>query len=105
MAREGDNGRYVVRTGAGRVSCGIETRNHVLLVAGGLVQAWGLAATIMGLFTKEHTMSGPAKAELHVAAPRFGAGEYGLGAFGTFRDRRLDGVLRTPCHGQSSTSG
>ena len=71
-------------TGAGRVSCGIETRNQVLLVADGLFQAWGLAATIMGLFTKEYTMSGPAKAELHVAPTRLGAGGYGLGASGTF---------------------
>jgi hypothetical protein len=71
-------------TGAGRVSCGIETRNEVLLVADGLFQAWGLAATIMGLFTKEYTMSGPAKAELHVAPTRLGAGGYGLGASGTF---------------------
>ncbi len=71
-------------TGAGRVSCGIETRNEVLLVADGLFQAWGLAAAVLGLFTKEYAMSGPAKAELHLAPTRLGAGGYGLGAFGTF---------------------
>ncbi len=70
--------------GAGRASCGVERTNQVALVADGLFQAWGLAATIMGLFTKEYTMSGPATAKLHVAPTRLGAGGYGLGAFGTF---------------------
>ncbi len=90
------------KCGPGSVRCGVETGNQALLVLDGVFQAWGVAAILVGLFSKEYVQSRPASASsgggggggggavafavrrLHLAPARLGVGGYGLGAFGSF---------------------
>ena len=67
--------------GPGSISCRVETGNQFLLVADGLFQAWGVAATVIGFASKEH---GRAASALRVTPARIGKRGYGLAALGTF---------------------
>jgi hypothetical protein len=64
--------------GPGTLSCRAETWDRTLLVADGVVQAWGLFATVLSLFQKETVYS-----RVQVA-PAVGTGGYGVAAFGVF---------------------
>ena len=67
--------------GPGSISCRVETGNQFLLVADGLFQAWGVAATVIGFASKEY---GRAASALRVTPARIGKRGYGLAALGTF---------------------